>query len=333
MREILRAQAHVRPPIMLDILKQINEYSGAISALACIVSVLAFIIALKSWSLKYKARVCGQIVSNWSNISSMPYIGSLVLHNLKDKELAIHNIYVRYGKNVYLNLLNKDELSLNYTHILPPFGTVTFEFGPAYAYVDGTMAVDVSQILQEEKWQIVLSTNEGKVVVKDKNRYWSPIIDTKGNYYDRIISPWRADSNRLNNTPEINDRTIRYDSYGDRMKYLVIFFVNGEEKDCPIYADDFERCEYLRGITYDIKDLKDEGSLRKFLNKQKKAGNIKFDKIVRIIDAQAWYKRDWDRLNATRKVIVKPINRTKYWLFGYFLDFWYNHISRKKRGY
>ena len=259
---------------MIDFLEQLNDFSGAISALACIVSILAFFIALASWSQKHRAKVSGQLAWTHSSQSEMPYVKSLVLHNLKDKELAIHNIYIRYGTNIYLNLLGKDEFDLNYVHVLPAFGTVTFNLGPAYAYVECSERVNLSQLFGRVNWQIILSTNEGKVVVEHKDSYWSPLSDAKGNHYDRLIDVWRADVNDLSNSDENNDRNIKYESYGDRMKYLVVLSVDKKEVDCPIFDERVSQQGYLSGLNYTKDDLRDEKSLKKILNKKRADGEI-----------------------------------------------------------
>lgn len=78
-----------------------NTYSALITILALLVSVWALWVAIKALNLKCGNKVVGYYNVESSIDSSIPYIKEIVLQNLKDKEVAIQDIYIRFGRDIY----------------------------------------------------------------------------------------------------------------------------------------------------------------------------------------------------------------------------------------
>ena len=75
-----------------EIANNLNSLSGVIALLAVLVSIAALYVSIKSLSLKFSNKVIGYYNYMSSIESSTPFIREIVLQNLKDKEVAIHDI-------------------------------------------------------------------------------------------------------------------------------------------------------------------------------------------------------------------------------------------------
>ena len=166
----------------------INTLNVIIALLALMLSIAALCVSIKALNLKLGNKVIGYYRFMSSLESSTPFIYKIVLQNMKDKEVAIHNIYLKFGKNVYLDMLNKDDLHEMYIHVLPPLGTLTFKFGPAYLYSEQTRVANVSKLFDGEKQaKIILSTNNGKIDVKPIKTRWSPVYKYLMNFLQHFF--------------------------------------------------------------------------------------------------------------------------------------------------
>lgn len=76
-------------------------------------------------------------------------------------------------------MLDKDNLNEQYFHIIPALSTKEFRFGPPIEYVDGTYSVNLSDLIfdRKTKTKIILSTNQGKLIVKSIKNGWNPVSD------------------------------------------------------------------------------------------------------------------------------------------------------------
>ena len=93
--------------------------SLVIAAIGLIISIIVLVLTFKTWKLK-----CGISVLGWYGITSSiesntPYVSEIKLQNTKDKELAISNIYIHFGENVYIDMLEKDSRFDKYDIVIP----------------------------------------------------------------------------------------------------------------------------------------------------------------------------------------------------------------------
>ena len=91
-------------------------------------------------------------------------MSEIKLQNTRDKELAISNIYIRFGRNVYIDMLEKKSRFDMYDIVIPPFGSAILNFGPVFLYSNGLKKANVEALLNMRNGKIVLQTNEGKIV-------------------------------------------------------------------------------------------------------------------------------------------------------------------------
>lgn len=309
-----------------EIANNLNSLSGVIALLAFLVSIAALYVSIKSLSLKFSNKVIGYYNYMSSIESSTPFIREIVLQNLKDKEVAIHDIYIKFGHNVYLDMLDKDSLNEAYIHVLPPLGTLTFNFGPVYLYSEQTQIADISKLIERKiQGKIILSTNDGMIKVKPIKKGWSPISEYFKNYGTVIIQSnryYRKDSVCYNG--DYKHKAIDYTSYGDRILYLVTLRLEDKsEVEYPIYQKLDYKVEKFSKQTFTEEILSSTKTLKEFLKKEKSKGRIQFESIVKIRDAHALINRDIKRYQKEEPIIIKAEGWFDYNIKDKFITLWW----------
>lgn len=263
--------------------------------------------------MKHGCKVVGGLGYSSEISSSTPFISEIVLHNLKDKELAISDIYIQFGRNVYLDMLEKDTRIDKYQIIIPPFGTIVLKLGPAIRYSDHNGIVDVQELIANSlsKGKIVLSTNHGKVVAKTIKKMWSPMSDYFKNYGTDLIHVYRYYSkDSVYRDGKINETVLDYSSYGDRTYYLVTLNLkNGHQIEYPIYGHTQPQVGKFEKLKFTDLILASSDSLKEYLIKEKENGTIDFEEIVSIVDCAKAIK-DFNA-NLSKMPIYKP--KEKNW--------------------
>lgn len=307
-----------------------------VSSISLIVSTIVLLITYKTYILKYGHKVRGWIGISSSITSSYSYFHTLVLENLKDKDLVIFDIYVRFGHNIYLDMLDKDDLNESYFHIIPALSAKEFRFGPAIEYISGTELVNSSQLFANNKANktIVLSTNQGKVVVRPFKKGWSPISDYFKNYGTVIINPIRYYSDdsiygRKGKEKERVNPAIDYGTYGNQTLFLVVL----KRKHFglvtyPIWRT--SKVQYFSNINFTEESLGSKESLKKLLLKEKSNKKIDFESIDTIIDFQSYVS------DVRKKYTSAPIQfEAESWFTYHIVDkiqtYWYKFKEHYKR--
>lgn len=267
---------------LIDLL---NEYSGLLTFCAIFVAVWTLWVTKTALNLKYGNKVIGYYNVTSSIDSSTPYIREVVLQNMKDKEVAIHEIYIRFGKNIYLDLLNKGEYNY-YLHILPPLGTLQFKFGPAYRYSNGTEPVDMSDLILGNSYgKVILVTNTGKIEVEKIKTGWSPHAQYFNNFGVQNIQTYKYYTrSAVFGKDSFSTRAIDYSSYGDRVMYLITLKTKGVESEYRIFNTDKPQVQKFEHVKFTKQSLQSEQALRLFLKSEKKKGNVTYDDIVHVVD-------------------------------------------------
>ena len=157
------------------------------------------------------------------------FIGNLLIENLKDRAAIIFKFYLKLGLNYYLLI---DDFS------------------------------DSPLILKK---RILLSTTNGKYLVKSSTKRWSEYRPFFKNYSTAIICPVRY--------------TFRGIGYGSNVKFLVaVTNDSGDEYVISIYKNDYKFNRFSKfKLTKECLETKD--SLEEFIIKQKKEGNFEYKKI------------------------------------------------------
>lgn len=261
-----------------------QELSIVLMLLSVIIASLAGIITYFTYKLKIGQKAKASCAITYAN--DLPYISSLIIENQKDKDLIIHDIYVKFGPNIYVDLLDKD-FSDKYNIVVPPLGIKEFKFGPVFIYNVNTHRVDVERLFKSSKYKIILSTSQGKLTCNDWGKGWSAISEALTNHHVFVVNP-----NRVYSTSSVyfkdNYETpaIDYSSYSNEVKFIVkLIKKDGGQLYCPIYNND-KKILLFKDLTFSDEILKDEDSLRKFLNKAKDKKLIDISKIEYIYDVQ-----------------------------------------------
>lgn len=195
------------------------------SLVALIVSIIALIYTAKAFLLKSGAYIRGSYVMRSSISCDDKYIYKINLENLKDRAVVIFKIFLQVGHNYFIEI---DDFESN-PLILQPFEIFTREYDPIDLYSYGTGKILLNDLLEDKsaKQRIVLSTSEGKYIVKDFINYWDPISVFFQNYATVIIHPLRS--------------SYKGKSYGSNAKFIVEFKMeNGQEEIIPIFSRDYE---------------------------------------------------------------------------------------------
>lgn len=253
-----------------------------------VLSWATFLVAVVALVVSYVAlsQKRGSKVRCWVGIASFVeaegyYIKEVIVENLKDKSIAIFDMYLQVGENVFIDLLNKNRVPTKPSEspdIIPPFELKIYSFYPPAFYECGLDVVEnMEELLSQKKHKIVLSTNNGKVVARPKLTGWTPYGNYFSNYGTYIIQPCRL--------------TYKGTSYKDRcfgagVLYLAIITSNtGEEAQYPIYKKADIKVQFFSEVQFTEKCLANTEAIASFLQEQKEAGKISYDKLE-IIDWQ-----------------------------------------------
>lgn len=166
----------------------LQDLNLALMLLSIIIATIAGIITYLTYKLKIGQKAKASCVITYSK--DLPYISSVIIENLKDKDLVIHDIYVKFGPDIYVDLLDKD-FSDKYNIVVPPLGVKEIKFGPVFMYNVNTHRVAVESLFKTTKFKIVLSTSHGKLTCNDWGKGWSAISESLNNYHVIVVRPNR----------------------------------------------------------------------------------------------------------------------------------------------
>ena len=267
-----------------------------------IVSAIALIYTIKTFWLKKGCHVRCNIATSSSFETEEVYVNEIELENLKDKTIAIYNIYLRFGANVYLDLLCHPTCmeASTQTVILNPYEVKVIKLHPQVIYVSNLQRVLGIENYLNIRSTVVLSTNYGKIEVKNNVKRWEPLNDYWKNYSTLIIQPYRL----FHGGNTYNDRC-----YGSRILYLVnVNLYNGTKLSCPIYKD--VKVQFFNKLTFTDAILSSKEDLTKFLYEQRDSNNIDF-KDIEIIDLKSEIESIKGRYHST--IEIKPISKFRYY--------------------
>lgn len=298
-----------------------QELSIALMLLSIIIASIAGVFTYFTYKLKIgqKARACCGIMYS----KDLPYISSVIIENQKDKDLVIHDIYVRFGPDIYVDLLDKD-FSDKYNIVVPPLSVKEIQFGPVFMYNVNTHRVAVESLFKTTKYKIVLSTSQGKLICNDWDKGWSAISESLNNHHVVVAHP-----NRIYSTSSVYFKNIfetpaiDYSSYSDEVKYVVkLITKDGDKMFCKIY-DNNKKIVLFKDLTFSEEVLKDEDSIRKYLNKAKEKKLVNFSKIEEIYNVQKMMDSTLE-LYQDEIIELKSESPLHFYTIGYINSKWEN---------
>ena len=251
------------------------------STVALIISIIALVYTVKTYLLKSGSSIRASYSTCSSSVSCEDqYVSSLTLENLKDRAVVIFKIYLKVGYNYYIELEDFDEKPL----ILKPFEAFKKEYDPIDLYSINLNRINLNKLFDnlKVKKQIILSTSDGKYVVRTWIKRWDPVYDFFKNHITAVIRPQRA--------------TYKGKSYGINAKYLIdIKTENNKEEIIPIYPHDYEIKKFIK-FRLTKESIESKELLEEHLNNQIKKGLLSC-KEIKVYDMKTWLEKIYDRQN------------------------------------
>jgi hypothetical protein len=234
--------------------------SITLASVAAIVSLVALWFTYRAFALKSGVELRGQYSVNYDKKCDDVYVSSYTLENLKDKSAIIFSSYLLFKPNVYIELERFDDKPL----LLKPFETYVKEFDPIDLYTTNLIKVNVNELFRknDETGNLVVSTSDGKYVVKNWIRKWTPFNDI-----------WK---NR--GTIHVQPKRFLFDgkAFGSRALYVVrVIYDKRESLFIPIYKVDvtLKECIFDKQLTEEAIESKE--SLWHFLKEAVESGKFK----------------------------------------------------------
>jgi hypothetical protein len=289
-----------------------NIMSLLVSISALLISIIALYYTIRVFIMKSGHNFRCNIGTCSTIECSDKYIKHITIENLKDRASVIFSIHVRYGLNNYLLIEDFSQSPL----ILKPFEVYHKEYEPILGYSLGTSITDLNKLIGNKKInkKIILSTTNGKYIVKYNIKRWDPLIPFFKNHYTSIIRPIR----------------IKYKGrfYGDNVKYLVFLTHKNEQDEIIFIYKDKLKIKRFSKFQITKESLQSPHKLESFLKKQRRASKLSFEEIE-IIDYSE--KVDFEKSrynNETRE--VEPYSFFDYKIRGKILSISSNYKMKIK---
>ena len=203
--------------------------SIAISVIGALLSLLVAILgvwfAVAQYRLKRSTQINGSVFFSQSAFFNDSYPHQIVLQNLKDKSEAIFGIHIRLSSNIYITMEDLEDSPI----VIQPFETLVRNYKALSFYGGNCHKVDINQAIQEGGGGVVvLTTNKGKYVTKQRKHYWSPILDSLNNAAISALQPERI----TESFPNGYEYTIPSNA-----KFIVRYSQNNEPKATFVYGE------------------------------------------------------------------------------------------------
>lgn len=157
---------------MLDIIQNwlIEPKNWIPSPLTTLIALLALTVAYRNYQRKSGVDIAGTFDWGIDVRADQPYVKELRLENRKDRAITIYYVFLKLGKNIYVQLQNHEESPL----ILKAFETykVELDLPSGYSKREGYANISEALLNGSVKKKIILSTGSGRYIVKRKIRHW-----------------------------------------------------------------------------------------------------------------------------------------------------------------
>lgn len=300
-----------------------------IGLLSLFVSIIVLYITYQTWKLKVGQNVRASYGITSSIEADGPYISTVIIENLKDKDLIIFGLFLKYGANVYIDLLDIDSNYDKYHHIIPPLSTTVFELGAPIYYTAHAFEVDLTKILRNDfhKGQIILETNHGKVVAKKFKKGWHPIAQSFKNYATLYVKPVRFYTS--DSVPFAHKQSQQYVDYSsiEKTTNFVVKIKLDSGRLCDFKISSSHNYVLFQNLKFTTEILQSADALKKFLLQSRDKGLISFQEIIEIKDVQEIIAKDKSKLFPCpdKDNIVEPMNAFQYY-FVWQIKTWIDKI-------
>jgi len=284
-----------------------------ISCAALLISFIALYYTIKAFLLKAGHKIRGSFSITSTIESNDSYVFSVTLENIKDRATVIFSIYLKIGSNIYLLLEEFEQNPL----ILKSFEVYYKEFDPILFHTVGMNQVRIGKALYDNKIKkrIVLSTTDGKYIVKLNTKRWSPSPKFFRNHFTAIVEPRRVD--------------YRGKSYGYNVKYLIVFKNEGKDDAVIAISESDIRIKKFANFKLTVQSLSSKDNLRDYLLDQKEQNNIYFEQFE-IIDFENHVNKIKNNYSETARILM-PYNYFVYNILGRMVTILSNQWFKRNR--
>jgi len=202
--------------------------SLVIAALSLLIALIVLFYTAYQFIQKRGSKFYGAFSISSSVWSNQRYVGEVILENTKDKAAAISTIYLRLGKNIFIELIDYS----NSPKIVAPFETIRLNFREGVSgYISSTSKVNLDSLLANNKVRktLIIATPQGFSKVKNYKTVWNVYVESLKNYFITPVHPVRKYHNG--------------EYYSDTLQFIITI-TNSEGI--------IEEFRLYRGETYDI---------------------------------------------------------------------------------
>ncbi|MCG9966426.1 hypothetical protein [Shewanella cutis] len=223
--------------------------------LSLLVAILGVWFAIAQYRLKRSTKIIGSVCFSRNCDFNDIYPNKIVLQNLKDKSEAIFGIHIKLSNNIYISMENLEDSPI----VIAPFETLVRNYKPVSFYGSNSYKVDINRLIQEKMGcVVVLTTNKGKYLTKQKKHYWSPIVESLKNNAISALNPYRI----TENFPNGFEYTVPSNA-----KFVVRYSQNNEPKAAFIYREKLSYSHTSDIFELTAKSLIDKQSLHEHITK------------------------------------------------------------------
>ncbi|WP_282383297.1 MULTISPECIES: hypothetical protein [unclassified Pseudomonas] len=201
----------------------ISISSLGIAALSLAIALIVLFYAAYQFLLKRGSKFYGTFSISRSVWSNQSYVGEVIIENTKDKAATISTIYLRIGRNIYLELVDYS----NSPRIVAPFETLKIGFHEGVSgYISSTFKVTIDSMLTDHKVRktLVIATPQGISIVKRYKTIWNIYIESLKNYFIIPVHPVK--------------KYHKEKYYSDALQYIVSITDNvGTPEEHRLYRD------------------------------------------------------------------------------------------------
>jgi hypothetical protein len=266
------------------------------ASIATALPLIALFFGFRSYWLKWGVQVRGTFGITSSIECEDDFVHSVILENLKDRAVTIFALYLRIGTNLYLEIEDFGDTPL----ILKGFETVTKTYGPLEFYSLNGNRWKVRELLmsQNVKKRLILSTSQGRYVVRKPIAHWSPVNLFFKNHFTAIIRPARP--------------TFKGKSFGSNAVFAIVFKLkDGTENTVALYPHDYQVVKF-RDFQLTQEALESKDALKRFLDQKRNEGVLKVSE-VEVFDLNQLKGTDFQ---PTRTIDGREMNALTYYIIG-----------------
>lgn len=289
------------------------EQTGLIlSGVAVFIALVAAAFTARTYLLKSGSKLRGSFGISTSVSCDDPYVHSVTLENMKDRAVVVFAIYLRVGPGYFIELENFETEPL----VIQPFGAVHREYGPIEFYGGGMRRVRMRKLLtfRNRRLRLVVSTPDGKHVVRRLIQRWNPINTFFKNHMTWVVRPVRS--------------TYRGQAFGSNVKYVAHFNLSdGREEIVPLHERDHEVRRFKK-FSIPREALASRDKLEEFLLERVIAGDLPC-RDLDVHDLNSWRQEAYEDYDK-EEIEALPRNPLTYHVLGRMVTAWENWSLRRQ---